>query len=173
MSAALTRSSLTGMLAEIATAARLPEPDRPRAVAEAIGGFSADPVLLEGVRCPCSEDRYARHLLAEDVDGGYAVAALVWRPGQMSRVHSHRVWCALGVHAGVLTETLYDPCGPDELPEPAASLLRGRGAVSYGPADPTLIHRIANLGCRMAISIHVYGLRFEDFPTGVNQILSA
>ena len=87
----------------------------------------------------------------------------------MSRVHSHRVWCALGVHRGVLAETLFEP---DEPPTPCETRLCRPGTVSAGRADPALIHRIANLGCEDAISIHVYGLGFAEFPTGVNRLLS-
>jgi predicted metal-dependent enzyme (double-stranded beta helix superfamily) len=169
MSAALRPSPdvLTALLDGVAGA--VSRSGCPRAVADCLARHVADPDLLAGCCCPSSGDRYARHLLAEDPAGRYAVAALVWRPGQMSRVHSHRVWCALGVHRGVLAETLFEP---DEVPCPRETRLCRPGAVSCGPADPTLIHRIANLGCEDAVSIHVYGLAFAEFPTGVNRLLS-
>jgi predicted metal-dependent enzyme (double-stranded beta helix superfamily) len=161
---------LDAMLAEIAAAvARHPGRDRPHAVGRVLERHVGDPGLLAGRDCPSSGDRYARHLLAEDPDGRYAVAALVWRPGQMSRVHSHRVWCALGVHRGVLAETAFEPAGQDD-PEPRACRLCRTGDISHGPADPALIHRIANLGCQEAVSIHVYGVTFDRFPTDVNQL---
>jgi predicted metal-dependent enzyme (double-stranded beta helix superfamily) len=168
-------SRLDTMLAEIGAAARLPGPERPREVAAAIAAHVADPALLCDRPCAPAADRYTRHLLAEDPDAGYAVAALVWSPGQMSRVHSHLTWCALGVHAGVLTETLYDlPHQADAATvEARACLLRRPGDISHCAADPSAVHRVANLGTAVAVSIHVYGAVFADFTTAVNRILAA
>jgi predicted metal-dependent enzyme (double-stranded beta helix superfamily) len=163
------RPPLETMLAGIAAATRLDAAERPRAVAEAIGAFAADPALLEGVHCPCCPERYTRHLLHADPAGGYAVVALVWRPGQMSPVHAHRTWCGLAVHQGVLTETFYDAGDPPVL---SHARLLAPGATSHGAADPNLIHRIANLSCRTAVSIHCYGAAFDRFGQDVNDILS-
>lgn len=164
------RTPLQTMLASIAAAVRLGAEERPRAVAEAIAAFAPDPTLLEGRDCPCCPDRYIRHLLHADPAGGYAVVALVWRPGQMSPAHGHRTWCGLSVHRGVLTETFYEPGEP---PVPTASRLLAPGAVSHGGANPKLIHRIANLSCRNAISIHCYGAAFERFGQDVNEVHGA
>jgi predicted metal-dependent enzyme (double-stranded beta helix superfamily) len=163
------RTALETMLAEVARAARSPLAARHEAVAQAIGEFVRRPELLDGRDCPGSPDRYIRHLLHADPAGQYAVVALVWRPGQMSPVHAHRTWCALGVHQGVLTETYYTPGDP---PVPAASKLLAPGATSHGPARPDLIHRLANLSCRTAISVHCYGVAFDDFGRGVNEVLA-
>jgi predicted metal-dependent enzyme (double-stranded beta helix superfamily) len=162
-----TRSALETMLAGIARAAREPLEVRDGAVAVAIGELAARPDLLDGRACPCSPERYVRHLLHADPDGGYAVVALVWRPGQMSPVHAHKTWCALAVHQGVLTETYYAPGDP---PVPVATKLLAPGASSHGPARPDLIHRLANLSCRTAISIHCYGVGFDRFGADVNDI---
>ncbi len=161
------RTPLETMLSGIAAATRRGAEERPRAVAEAIGAFAADPALLDGRDLPCCPERYVRHLLHADPEGGYAVVALVWRPGQMSPVHAHRTWCALGVHRGVLTETFFEPGEP---PVPSTSRLLAPGATSHGAADPRLIHRIANLSCRTALSIHCYGAAFERFGQDVNEI---
>ncbi|MGG5886045.1 cysteine dioxygenase [Falsiroseomonas sp. HC035] len=166
------RPKLETMLAGIDAAVRQPDAMRPRAVAEAIQAFAADPGLLAGLDCPCCPDRYVRHLLR--AGDGYAVVALVWRPGQMSPVHGHRTWCALGVHQGVLTETYYAPAeGEGDLPQPHATQLLRPGEGSHGPADPTLIHRLANLSCRTAISIHCYGVGFDRFGQDVNEVHAA
>ncbi len=161
------RTALASMLAEIARAARGPEQARHRAVAEAIGAFAGREDLLAGLDCPCSPDRYVRHLLQGDAELGYAVVALVWRPGQMSPVHAHRTWCAFAVHSGVLTETGYAPGDP---PVPSASRLLRAGEGGHGPAQPDLIHRLANLGCGTAVSIHCYGAAFERFGSDVNLV---
>ncbi|MBS7812669.1 cysteine dioxygenase family protein [Roseococcus pinisoli] len=160
-------SALDTMLADIRVAARTPLDDRPAAVAEAIRPYLDDPRLLAEKDCPCCPDRYIRHLLGEG--DGYAVVALVWRPGQMSPVHAHRTWCALGVHRGVLSEHFFQA---GETPCPTAVHLRGRGATSHGPASPELIHRIANCSAEVAVSIHVYGVPFADFAEGVNEVLA-
>ena len=165
MMAPLTR--LDTLLADIRVAARSPLAERPAAVAAAIAPHLFDPRLLAGKDCPCNPDRYIRHLL--DEGDGYAVVALVWRPGQMSPVHAHRTWCALGVHQGTLSEHFF---AAGETPCPTAVHLRSRGATSHGPADPDLIHRIANCGAEVAVSIHVYGVPFSDFAEGVNLVLA-
>lgn len=164
------RTALETLLAEVARAAARPLSERDVAMAEAIGAFAARPDLLQGRDCPCSPDRYVRHLLHSDPGSRYAVVALVWRPGQMSPVHAHRTWCAFGVHQGVLTETYYAPGDP---PQPVATKLLAPGATSHGPADPRLIHRLANLSCRTAISIHCYGVGFDRFGDEVNEIHAA
>lgn len=162
-----TRSRLDVMLGEIRIAARTPLEGRPAAIAAAIAPHLGDAGLLDGRDCPCNPDRYVRHLL--DEGEGYAVVALVWRPGQMSPVHSHRTWCALGVHRGCLTEHFFAPGAPPRL---SAAHLRAPGDTSHGPAAPDLIHRIANCGAEVAVSIHVYGVPYAEFAEGVNRILA-
>jgi predicted metal-dependent enzyme (double-stranded beta helix superfamily) len=163
------RDALAAMLADIATAAAADPAERPERVAAAIAGHLASPDLLAGRACPCNPDRYTRHLLHADPAGGYAVVALAWRPGQMSPVHAHRTWCALGVYRGMLTEGFYK-ADADGQPVQTGSLLRMSGATSHGPADPEIIHRLANIGGCDAISIHVYGVAFEQFGEGVNLV---
>ena len=162
------RSALQTMLAAIAEGARGPDADRPGAVAAAMASCLQRPELLDGLNLPCCPDRYVRHLLHADAAGGYAVVALVWRPGQLSPVHAHRSWCAFGVQRGVLTETFYAPGDP---PVPQATRLLAPGATGHGPADPAQIHRLANLSCRTALSIHCYGVPFERFGADVNLVL--
>lgn len=162
------RTALQSMLSAVALGARRPVEDRHTAVAAAIGAFAREPGLLDGLDLPCCPDRYVRHLLHADPEGGYAVVALVWRPGQMSPVHAHRTWCAFGVWQGVLTETYYAPGDP---PVPQETRLLAPGATGEGPADPRLIHRLANLSCRNAVSIHCYGVGFERFGAEVNLVL--
>ncbi|WP_431285376.1 cysteine dioxygenase [Humitalea sp. 24SJ18S-53] len=161
---------VAAMLADVTRAALAPMDRRAEAVAEALAEHVSDPALLRGIDCPCRPDRYVRHLLAEDPAGGFAVVALVWRPGQMSPVHAHQTWCALGVHRGALTETFYTPAEP--LPLPSRSVLRLPGETSHGAARPDLIHRIANLGTCDAVSIHCYGVAFDRFGSDVNTVFA-
>ena len=156
------------LIADVGAAVRGPETD-PRLVAEAMAAHCGDPTLLAGRDLPCGEDRYVRHKLHEDVEGGWAIAALIWRPGQMSPVHSHHTWCALGVHRGTLTEHFF---APGAIPRPKAAHLRAEGDTSHGPGCPDLIHRIANCCAETAVSIHVYGVPYAEFADGVNRILA-
>ncbi|MFD1109293.1 cysteine dioxygenase family protein [Pseudoroseomonas ludipueritiae] len=158
------------MLADIHHAVAGDAPGCPRRVAAAIHAYLHDPELLDGIACPSCPNGYIRHLLHADSSGRYAVVALVWRPGQMSPVHAHRTWCALGVHRGVLSEAFYDLPEGNSSPCQTATLLRGQGAVSFGPADLRTIHRLANLGTAEAVSIHVYGASFDRFGQDVNHL---
>jgi predicted metal-dependent enzyme (double-stranded beta helix superfamily) len=164
------RTALDAMAAGISAALRDAAGDPSAAVAEVLGRHAADPTLLLGRDCPCRAETYIRHLLHEDTAEGWAVAALVWRPGQMSPVHAHKAWCAVGVHRGVLTETFY---APGEPPVPTGLALRRPGDTSHGPARADAIHRLANLGTETAISIHAYGLPYGRFCTDLNSILAA
>ncbi|WP_211862286.1 cysteine dioxygenase family protein [Neoroseomonas soli] len=173
MNAIAARSSLDAMVAGIAAALRRAPDDPSAAVAEVLGAHAADALLLAGHDCPCRAETYIRHLLHEDAEGGWAVAALVWRPGQMSPVHGHHVWCAVGVHHGVLTETFYEPCAGNRAPTPCGTVLRRPGDTTFGPPRPDAIHRLANLGTETAVSIHAYGLPYGRFCSDLNRVLAA
>jgi predicted metal-dependent enzyme (double-stranded beta helix superfamily) len=163
-------SSLAAMLADIHYAAVDDAPGRPGRVAAAIQCHLHNPDLLAGVSCPSCPRGYIRHLLHADVEGRYAVVALIWRPGQMSAVHAHRTWCSLGIWRGVLSEAFYDMPEGDIAPHQTKAIVRGQGDTSSGPADLTVIHRLANLSTAEAISIHVYGASFDRFGSDVNHI---
>jgi 3-mercaptopropionate dioxygenase len=157
---------LARMLADIAQAVRVPLKQRDRVVAATLAPHLGDPHLLDGFACPCARERYARHLLK--AGEGYAVVAITWRPGQMSPVHGHRTWCALGLQRGWLTETFFrqDTGGP----RPVGCVQRRAGDISHAGADPAAIHRLANLGTEEAISIHIYGAAFDRLGEDVNEV---
>ena len=98
-----------------------------------------------------SPDDYCAHELHVEPDGSFSIVALVWRPGQVTRIHDHVTWCVLGVIQGVEHEELFDAdlnlIGESDNPV---------GAVS-GFAPPGDIHRVRNPGDETAISIHIYG----------------
>jgi predicted metal-dependent enzyme (double-stranded beta helix superfamily) len=164
------RARLDALIADVALAVRGPATD-PRLVAEAMSAHCTDPTLLLGQSVPCCEERYVRHLLHEDAAGGWALAALVWRPGQMSPVHAHKAWCAVGFHRGVLAETFYALGASGVVPD--TIVMRRPGDISFGTARPDAIHRLANLGTEVAISLHAYGLPYDRFCTDLNQIYGA
>ena len=98
-----------------------------------------------------SPDDYVAHNLHIEPGGTFSIVALVWRPGQLTRIHDHVTWCAFAVIQGVEHEELFD----------ADLNLIGEsdnhvGDVS-GFAPPGDIHRVHNTSDTTAISIHIYG----------------
>jgi predicted metal-dependent enzyme (double-stranded beta helix superfamily) len=95
--------------------------------------------------------RHCTHTLHVEPDGSFSVVALVWRPGQATRIHDHITWCAFAVIAGVEHEEVFD------------ARLRRIGEHTNYPGDaqaltpPGDIHRVRNAGAITAISLHIYG----------------
>ena len=91
------------------------------------------------------------HTLHVEPDGSFSVTAVVWRAGQLTRIHDHTTWCVFGVIQGVEHEDVYD----------ADLNLVGQNDNLVGDvngfAPPGDIHRVHNTGEETAISIHVYG----------------
>jgi predicted metal-dependent enzyme (double-stranded beta helix superfamily) len=96
-------------------------------------------------------ERFRSHTLHVEPDGSFSVVALVWRPGQVTRIHDHLTWCVFGVVQGVEHEELFDAQGTR-----IGESSNHPGEVS-GFAPPGDIHRVRNVGTTTAISIHVYG----------------
>jgi 3-mercaptopropionate dioxygenase len=109
------------------------------------------PDILSAEQRLGSPDDYTAHNLHIEPDGSFSIVALVWRPGQVTRIHDHVTWCVFGVIQGVEHEELFD----------ADLNLLGEsdnhvGDVS-GFAPPGDIHRVHNTTGETAISIHIYG----------------
>ncbi|WP_240648288.1 cysteine dioxygenase family protein [Pararobbsia silviterrae] len=118
----------------------------------------------------CAE-RYARHLLASDASGRFAAAALIWRPGQVTPVHGHHTWCGYRVVKGALTEEWFSARGTDGRASYIGTRMRPAGAASFvGPASDG-IHRLANRGTTVAVSIHVYGVHADALASRVNRLV--
>jgi 3-mercaptopropionate dioxygenase len=98
-----------------------------------------------------SPDDYQGHTLYVEPDGSFSIVALVWRPGQVTRIHDHTTWCVFGVIQGTEHEDLFD----SDLNVLGSSDNRV-GDVS-GFAPPGDIHRVHNNADNTAISIHIYG----------------
>jgi predicted metal-dependent enzyme (double-stranded beta helix superfamily) len=98
-----------------------------------------------------SPDHYCDHTLHVEPDGSFSIIAVIWRPGQTTRIHDHVTWCAFGVIQGIEHEELFD----------ADLNLVGRNENQVGDvsgfAPPGDIHRVRNIGDTTAISVHVYG----------------
>jgi 3-mercaptopropionate dioxygenase len=147
----------TGRLSElvagirIAVESRADWPETAELVADQLRRHLPGPDVLTAAQRHGSPDGYRSHTLHVEPDGSFSIIALVWRPGQLTRIHDHITWCAFGVTQGVEHEELFD----------ADLNLVGRsenrvGDVS-GFAPPGDIHRVHNTGEETAISIHVYG----------------
>ena len=107
-------------------------------------------VLTPGQRLGSPDDQ-AGHTLHVEPDGSFSIIAVVWRPGQVTRIHDHTTWCVFGVIQGVEHEDLYD-----ENLNLVGQSDNQVGEVS-GFAPPGDIHRVHNTGDTTAISIHIYG----------------
>ncbi|SAK95034.1 cysteine dioxygenase family protein [Caballeronia ptereochthonis] len=146
-----------------------------RRVRAALQRAIADPGLLRPEQRIGSAQGYCRHLLAACPHNRYAIAALVWEPGQASPVHGHRTWCGYAVIEGTLAETLYrwdaeTHCAIETRRHPRAA-----GAVSYVDAGRGAIHRLGNPAdaAARAVSLHIYGVAGEQIATHVNDLLAA
>lgn len=172
ISAIARNATLQAMIETVSAAERGPEAGRECRIAAALAPFLDRPELLAGIDCPGCPERYVRHLLHEDRERGWAMVVIVWQPGQASPVHGHRTWCALGVHRGWLEERFY-ALGTGGRPVRTRTVSRPTGATSSGPADITAIHQLHNASGATAVSIHVYGVRYDSFGEGVNWVYEA
>jgi 3-mercaptopropionate dioxygenase len=120
-------------------------------VADALRGHLPSPDVRTPEQQHGDPNRYRRHRLHIEPDGSFSIIALVWRPGQVTRIHDHLTWCVFGVLQGVEHEELFD-----EHLNPRGESSNHEGDVS-GFAPPGDIHRVRNIGATTAISLHIYG----------------
>jgi len=140
---------VTGVRA--AVAARADWSHTARLVADQLRLHLPTPDVLSAEERLGSADGYRSHTLHVEPDGSFSIIALVWRPGQDTRIHDHLTWCVFGVLQGIEHEELFD-----ENLTPVGTSDNHAGDVN-GFAPPGDIHRIHNTGATTAISIHVYG----------------
>jgi len=137
--------------------------DTAHLVAEQLREHLPGPDVLTAEQRLGSPDDYCAHTLHVEPDGSFSIIALVWRPGQITRIHDHVTWCAFGVIQGVEHEDLFD----------AELNLVGHqenrvGDVS-GFAPPGDIHRVHNSSGTTAISIHIYGTDITRIGSSVRR----
>jgi 3-mercaptopropionate dioxygenase len=115
-------------------------------------------------------DGYRQHVLHVEENGSFSIVSLVWLPGQCTPVHDHVSWCVVGVHRGQEHETDYDIAGAD-----GERHLRVRGehvnpvgcvASLVPPGD---IHRVANGGTGLAVSLHIYGADIRKLGSSIRR----
>ncbi|MGH3366063.1 MAG: hypothetical protein ACRDOY_02550 [Nocardioidaceae bacterium] len=133
-------------------------------VAEVLTDMDPSPDLLTEAERAGSPDGYSRHILY--TEAAFSVAGIVWRPGQVTEIHDHLVWCSFMILQGAETETLYDVDG-DQVVELGVRQ-RPAGSVS-GVAPPDDIHRVRNTGDMVAITLHVYGADLSKNGTSVRR----
>ncbi|SDH68451.1 cysteine dioxygenase family protein [Paraburkholderia phenazinium] len=137
----------------------------------ALAEAAADPGLLAPSQREGSAETYRRHLLAADPQGRYAIAALVWMPGQASHVHAHHTWCGYAVLDGTLSETVFAWDESQQLASETRTHPRASGAVSFVRAGRSGIHRLGNASDAPAVSLHIYGVEGSQIGTHVNDLL--
>ena len=149
----LRRTDLAELVAGVRTAVgrHLSWSETADLVADELRVHLPSPDVLTAEQRLGSPDEYQGHTLHVEPDGSFSIVGLVWRPGQLTRIHDHVTWCAFTVTEGVEHEELFD----------ADLNLIGRSANHVGDvsgfAPPGDIHRVHNTGAETAISIHVYG----------------
>ena len=152
-----TQTLPTSRLAELvagvrsAVAAQADWPQTAQLVADQLRRHLPTPDVLTAEQRLGSPDDYSAHNLHIEPDGSFSIVALVWRPGQVTRIHDHVTWCVFGVIQGIEHEELFDA----DL-NVIGSSDNYVGDVS-GFAPPGDIHRVHNTAEETAISIHVYG----------------
>ncbi|GAA2131962.1 cysteine dioxygenase family protein [Glycomyces algeriensis] len=122
-----------------------------RAVADGLRPVLPGPELLTPEQRLGDPDGPTGHVLHAEPDGSFSVTAVIWRPGQTTRIHDHITWCVVGVLQGVEHEELFD----EHLNRIGAG--DNRPGEVNGFAPPGDIHRIVNTGTETAISLHIYG----------------
>jgi len=137
--------------------------DTAELVAEELRAHLPGPDVLTADQRLGSPEHYCGHTLHVEPDGSFSIIALVWRPGQITRIHDHVTWCVIGVVQGTEHEELYDAdlnlIGQSDNPV---------GSVS-GFAPPGDIHRVRNNTETTAISIHVYGTDITRIGTSARR----
>ena len=122
-----------------------------RLVADQLHIHLPTPDVLTAAQRLGSPTEYVSHTLYAEPHGSFSIVGLVWRPGQITRIHDHVTWCALAVIQGVEHEELFDA----DLNLVGDSDHHVGDVSSFAP--PGDIHRVRNTGATTAISIHVYG----------------
>lgn len=159
------RPELADLVAEVRGAVGVHGGWRPTAqlVAERLRGCLPGPEVLTAEQRRGDPDGYRDHTLYVEPDGSFSIVGLVWRPGQVTRIHDHLTWCVFGVVQGVEHEELFDA----EL-KAIGENDNHPGEVS-GFAPPGDIHRVRNVCSDVAISMHIYGTDISRVGSSVRR----
>jgi len=139
-------------------------------VAEALAPHLGNPDLLTDKQLVPDPNHYRQHILHVEPDGSFSIVALVWLPGQETPIHDHVCWCVVGVHLGEEHETTYALAGSDDDPYLVVSgapvNLNGSVAALVPPGD---IHKVANAGDDLAVSLHIYGADIGQLGSSIRR----
>lgn len=128
-------------------------------VAEQLQPYLGSDDLLTAAQQEPDPNQYRQHILHVEDDGSFSIVALVWLPGQETPIHDHVSWCVVGVHQGREYETTYALHAGDDgsqyLVENGDSINPPGSVAALTP--PGDIHKVANDGSGLAISLHIYG----------------
>jgi len=160
---------LLSLAGRVVIATTLAPREMAREVKAALREATVENQWLPPERRRADHDRYARHLLYGDPENRYSILAIVWDRGQMSPIHAHHCWCAVGVYQGLLTEARYREGAPGESPVEIGSARHAAGTSTFEPAGSGM-HRIANYSGVLAVSLHIYGVAKDRISTGVNRL---
>ncbi len=148
-------------------------------VARALRRHLPGPEILTPVQLRGAPDRYQTHLLHVEPGGSFSIAAMVWRPGQLTPIHDHVSWCVTGVLQGTEYEEIFT-ASPAPLPA-SGSAPGGRfltevvrrenppGTVA-GFTPPGDIHRVRNSGTGIAVSMHIYGADLSRLGSSIRRV---
>jgi len=161
--------TVNSLMDQMALALDAGEPARANHVKQVLLAAVSQRDWLPPDRRTANHQNYTRHFLHADPAGRFSVLSIVWSPGQMSPVHGHHTWCAVGVFKGEIEETFFDLPGGQDAPMQRHCATRGVHSVSYAAAGAG-IHRIANRGNEVAITIHVYGVGADRVTNGINRV---
>jgi len=145
--------------------------DLPHAVGCCLREHASVDGLLSRRQQAGSDESYTRHVLYAHPRGLCTVAALVWRPGQVTPVHGHYTWCSYMVLEGSMLEEHFAWDREKKGVTKTGQIVRRAGAAVASHAGLEQIHRLRNAADETAISIHVYGVDAERIATHVNRIV--
>jgi 3-mercaptopropionate dioxygenase len=125
--------------------------------------------LLTAAQLAGDPARYQTHPVHVEPDGSFSIAAMVWRPGQVTPVHDHISWCVTGVLEGTEYEETFGP-GPEEGSLVALTRRQNPPGTVAGFAPPGDIHRVRNSGTGIAVSMHVYGADLARLGSSIRRV---
>lgn len=112
---------------------------------------------------------YQTHLVHAERDGSFSIAAMVWRPGQVTPVHDHVSWCVTGVLQGMEHEEIFALDAARGVLTETARRQNPAGVVA-GFAPPGDIHRVRNGGDGVAVSMHIYGADLSRLGSSIRRV---
>jgi 3-mercaptopropionate dioxygenase len=139
-----------------------------RLVASELERHLPSPSILTAEQRAGDPETFRSHVVHSEPDGSFSIVALVWRPGQVTRIHDHVTWCVFGVIQGMEYEELFTLNREGECLVEAGYSVNWTGDVS-GFAPHGDIHRVRNAGGRTAISIHIYGTDVSRIGSSVRR----